>query len=370
MIKLAELNRSLASAEEELEQHYEESLYSEDGQNLHAELAEYGVSRYVSPSYRRLKRQILSHADEEYEPDIEELREDTKQLMERQSAIEDREAYEDLARQLGPLYDGTDTDWDRIHRIQQWVEKISESDAVVFDAVRESITEGDTDTDALLAEARSLHEDWRSATEFFHEAMNVQEVGIDGRALYAAPLSATAEKLEQLAGQISRLQEFLQLKQTLAQAEDELCASYLDVFLDESIAAEHLTTGFEKEFYTDWLNAVYDKTKLGDFNSANVERTLEEFRRLDERQQELAKVEIQHRVTSRRPEMDLKHATSSQQVVLRREIEKERRRKPLRVLFDEAGEMITRLKPCFVMSPLAVAQYHRTDSIDLALLNH
>ena len=62
--------------------------------------------------------------------------------------------------------------------------------------------------------------------------------------------------------------------------------------------------------------------------------------------------------------MSLEHASGSEQVLLRREIEKQRRRKPLRTLFAEAGTMITRLTPCLMMSPLSVAQHLRTDSIE------
>lgn len=43
--------------------------------------------------------------------------------------------------------------------------------------------------------------------------------------------------------------------------------------------------------------------------------------------------------------------------IIRAEIEKQRRHRPLRKLLDEAGEMIVRIKPVFMMSPLSVAQY-------------
>jgi very-short-patch-repair endonuclease/endogenous inhibitor of DNA gyrase (YacG/DUF329 family) len=50
--------------------------------------------------------------------------------------------------------------------------------------------------------------------------------------------------------------------------------------------------------------------------------------------------------------------------MLRRETEKQRRHKPLRELFDEAGSFITQLTPCFMMSPLSVAQYLKSGSIE------
>jgi very-short-patch-repair endonuclease len=84
---------------------------------------------------------------------------------------------------------------------------------------------------------------------------------------------------------------------------------------------------------------------------------------LDKQQQELAKIEVQHEVTKRRPSLDLEHASSAEQVLVRREAEKQRKHKPLRELFDQAGSFITQLTPCFMMSPLSVAQHLKADSI-------
>ena len=43
--------------------------------------------------------------------------------------------------------------------------------------------------------------------------------------------------------------------------------------------------------------------------------------------------------------------------VLRHEMQKQRRHKPLRRLMTEAGDAVTTLAPCFMMSPMSVAQY-------------
>ena len=52
---------------------------------------------------------------------------------------------------------------------------------------------------------------------------------------------------------------------------------------------------------------------------------------------------------------------SSQWGVLRHEISKKRRHKPVRQLIQEVPEVITKLAPCLMMSPLSVAQYLPTD---------
>ena len=54
--------------------------------------------------------------------------------------------------------------------------------------------------------------------------------------------------------------------------------------------------------------------------------------------------------------------------VLRREIEKKRRHKPIRQLIKEAGTAILAIKPVFMMSPISVAQYLEPGSVTFDLL--
>ena len=48
---------------------------------------------------------------------------------------------------------------------------------------------------------------------------------------------------------------------------------------------------------------------------------------------------------------------SSQWGIIRRELQRKRQHKPIRRLLEEAPDALTRLAPCFMMSPLSVAQY-------------
>ena len=54
--------------------------------------------------------------------------------------------------------------------------------------------------------------------------------------------------------------------------------------------------------------------------------------------------------------------------VLQREIQKRARHKPIRQLLKEAGSVIQDLKPVFMMSPLSIANYLATDSVEFDLV--
>lgn len=362
---LANLHEKEEQVRAELLDHYERSFFEEDGSKLNADLSEHGLLRFVSPSYRRLKRRILSHADEGYDPGLSQLKEDTRQLMELESLADERDKYDDLTGVLGHLYDGTDTDWDLVLSVQSWIAEVSNDSRIDLDDIQSFLSSGPDEINDILERARSLNQDWGKVVESFQSFINTDSITTEsGDQIYEASFDETKDTLSSLESHVPELKDWIQFNQALTEVRNTVAGDYLDVYFSTDIGPNNLVKGFEKDFYTRFVNEIYDQTELGQFNSGQHEKVLERFRKLDKKQQELDKIEIQHRVTSRRPSMSIEHASSSQQVVLRREIEKQRRLKPLRELFDEAGDMITRLKPCFMMSPLSVAQHLKTGSIE------
>jgi len=275
------------------------------------------------------------------------------------------EEYQGIIQRLGPLYEGGDTDWEGLVEAQSWVATLDTFDTVDTQPVIEALLDNSLpNVDPLLEQTTDALSQYDEAAEFFEGAMAVEEMTVNGTALNQALLSELSGLLGELREDVSKLQQRVQFASQLDTVRETICEEYVDQFLRGDYSSEHLVSAFEKRFYTKWLNSVYEHTDLGSFNADEMERYLEDFRSLDQEQQELAKIEVQHLITNQRPTLNLQHAASSEQVLLRREAEKQRRHKPLRELFDEAGSLITQLTPCFMMSPLSVAQYLKSDSIE------
>ena len=93
--------------------------------------------------------------------------------------------------------------------------------------------------------------------------------------------------------------------------------------------------------------------ELAEFDGQSYEQWVEEFRALDLARIEMARGEVATAHYDAIP----RNATGGEMAVLRREIEKKRRHKPIRQLLKEAGTAILAIKPVFMMSPISVAQY-------------
>jgi superfamily II DNA or RNA helicase/very-short-patch-repair endonuclease len=362
--ELAELERTRAELVETLTDRYERSFLSTDGAGLNDELAGYGLLKVVKPSYRSLRRRITNHARPEYDPDHEQLVEDTRMLAELQRLEAERDDYRGLIDRLGSLYEAGETDWETLTDARKWVADLKAFPAAVTDPVVEALVDGTLgDVAPLATRTTELLAQYDEAASFFERSMAVDEMTVGDEPFRRAPLRAVAERLTTLRAEIPKLQRRVQCAAQLEAVRETVCGGYVDNFLDSDLPGKNLLPAFKRQFYTDWLSAVYDRTDLGKFTADRMEQYVAEFRELDELQQELARREIQHEVTRRRSTSGLEGTYSAEEVLIRRESEKQRRHTPLRELFDEAGSFITQLTPCFMMSPLSVAQYLKRDSV-------
>ncbi|HEY2159247.1 MAG TPA: DUF3320 domain-containing protein, partial [Isosphaeraceae bacterium] len=103
---------------------------------------------------------------------------------------------------------------------------------------------------------------------------------------------------------------------------------------------------------------------LAGFDGQSHGRWVEEFRALDRARLETARDEVAAVHHDAIPHA----ATGGEMAVIRREIEKKRRHKPIRVLLKEAGTAALAIKPVFLMSPISVAQYLEPGGVTFDLL--
>lgn len=96
---------------------------------------------------------------------------------------------------------------------------------------------------------------------------------------------------------------------------------------------------------------------LRDFDGAEHSRRVNEFRELDAKHVKASRGFVALRLDDRVPDSSAAVSEESEPGVLARELKKKTRHMPLRKLFLRIPNLVFRLKPCFLMSPLSVAQY-------------
>lgn len=354
--KLADLVRTWKNLKSNLNEKYSETIFSESGEYLRKEITGYGILRFFQPSYHNMKNRILEYTKQNYSPGFEQLKSDMKKLEQLQETKEELSEFEDLINDLHHLYKDKETNWNLVMDTAEWVKKFHSFGRFDKDKAIDLLIKDEKDLISNLKKrGNELLQNWENATEFFRENIETKKVMVDGYKLFEANFSHLQEYYSYLLEEIPRLRDWVQFTNKLDSIESNMTNSFIEKFFNQELDAEILVRTFEKAFYTGWLNKVYEENNLDQFNRNKYDRMLRDFKNLDQEQLKLSQIEIIHRVTQNRPTLDLEHNQTSEQAILKREMRKSSRHMPLRKLFRQTKNLVTKIKPCFMMSPLSVA---------------
>jgi very-short-patch-repair endonuclease len=142
--------------------------------------------------------------------------------------------------------------------------------------------------------------------------------------------------------------------------------------LGGDLQAEQLGIAFERSHLEEWLHVVMRREPaLAAFSGLEHGAAIQRFRSLDEELIELAGAVLRARLAAELPTVRSTSASSSELGVLLRELKKQRRHLAPRQLFQRIPNLLSRLAPCCLMSPMSVAQVlgPRSEPFDLVVFD-
>lgn len=160
--------------------------------------------------------------------------------------------------------------------------------------------------------------------------------------------------LERSADQLPDWWEHIEARSSLVDAGLE---PLLEEALRTDVPPDLLPAAIERSLLTGWLEGVLQSDKrLASTSAATRDSRVDEFRRMDARLLSDSASRVIEACAARLP----RGSFGGGNIILR-EAQKKARHLPVRSLFEKAGPIITRLKPCLMMSPLSVSQYVPAD---------
>lgn len=193
---------------------------------------------------------------------------------------------------------------------------------------------------------------------------------VNGVNILQAPISKFITRAEEILNNLDKIRDWFLLRRTISRCEDLGLSDFINSVGD--IDASILPDVFEKRFLFLWINeAISGDEIISGFSSIKQEELIEKFRILDERIRRLAKVQV--RAISALSSRKVKTAqvglgNSSEIGILRFEMQKRKRIKPLRRLFSEIPHVLQALKPCMLMSPISVSTYLKPETFHFDLV--
>ena len=174
-------------------------------------------------------------------------------------------------------------------------------------------------------------------------------------------LDAIRETADGIATRHAELRDWCAWRRRRAEAMDLGLGPLVEALEKGNIPTEEIKETFEAAYCAWWSGAVIGEDDvLRTFSTPEHEKTIEDFRTIDDRFRELTARYIEAKLTGNVPALDDVTRKSSWGI-LRHEIQKKRRHKPVRQLILDIPDVLTTLTPCLMMSPLSVAQYLPTD---------
>jgi very-short-patch-repair endonuclease len=136
-----------------------------------------------------------------------------------------------------------------------------------------------------------------------------------------------------------------------------------------SITASAITLQFQRDFYRAAAEYIIaQQPQLASFNSSLFEDKIRKFREMSRRFEQLTREELYARLAARVPNFTLEASQSSEIGMLQRALRNNGRALSIRKLFDAIPNLLPRLSPCMLMSPISVAQYFDAERVQFDLV--
>jgi very-short-patch-repair endonuclease len=255
---------------------------------------------------------------------------------------------------FGPLWLGEDSDWGVLAHYMRWVVEFRGV------CVRHGLSARALEAASRPAPDVSAVGALRGAAGQAEATLAAlrQAVGWPADYLAGAPLAEIAGRataLRDAAAQGPRWAAYVAARRPVEQG---IAQSLLPAAAAGTLAMGDLAPAFLRAFWLKWLaDVVTARPALERFATATHEERIAEFRRLDERvflENRAALVgQLRERTQHRLRAADAAPAMA----VLRRELARQRGHAPLRKTLTAADAAVRAIKPCWMMSPLTVAQY-------------
>lgn len=315
----------------------------------------FGFLAFLDGRYRAIAKRWTSYRTPGYAPSLVEQASDMK-LVDRLRA--DRRALENASGEgralFGDLWRGEGSDWDTLSNYVRWVVEFRQ--VCVQHGLTGRALEVAAHRTPDIGEIDALRSSARDADDKLRALKVLIEWPTDY--LTTASLAHIAERVQMLADATAQGPRWAAFEVARRAVAKGMAADMLPAAMGGSIPCPELAPAFARAFWLSWLtDVVRERPALESFHTMNHEQRVTEFRQLDQRVLLENRAALVSGLRDRVQHALRKEPAASGMPVLRKEMARQRGLAPLRKTMRAAEAAIRAIKPCFMMSPLTVAQY-------------
>lgn len=333
-----------------------------------------GFFFFIQPAYwqwrntkRRERQRLLNLRQDQNRVSEQVLIAEIEKAIDRQNILNILQNPEYEARKaFGSSFEAEMTDLGGIKRGLQWLEtldqqrQLDKKAVVTVIASRERYQELREFLENLQTSLGQIKEGFKFLIKHFpQERMTASGV------LEKEPLTRVEAFRKQAYDELDLFQQWLDYQQIKRHLEDIGTKEFLSKLRDSNIPPNNWFSVLQKGVYENWLRNIHDDNlELRNFNQDLHERKINEFSNKDKQQYEVAMQRLRQLHAERWQEWSKQPEGEQQWELLKKEKKKQRGQQKIRQFIKNAPQLVTTLKPCWLMSPLAVSQYVDADAVE------
>ena len=308
------------------------------------------------------------HEPQTYKLLIEDLK-NAEDIRKKEAQIIGEEVQ--LQEKFGSRFQELETNWQDIVAVLEWSKKVQgafgdipvpqafANIAALGATAAPSNTELAQRNDASLKVLADFEKRFETEMKYLNQRVKDLEIKV------------IIERMRALRERVDDVQVWIDFKDV----KNRFALRNLDLFfnrlIEQHISAADLGDVFRKSVYQEWINNLYNEDqKLGRFRRENHEQLIADFRKLDQDLIYLTSSMVIEAANSRKPKDILIQAADTEANILLKEAAKKRRLMPIRTLMQKIPNLLVKLKPCLLMSPISVSQFLPPDAkFDLVLFD-
>jgi hypothetical protein len=293
------------------------------------------------------------------------------ELTRLRAVVEQDQKIEVCGNEIGPVlrqdWCGNITDDVRLERLVGWGEKVAVAVKSLIstfpgDSFRsrclafiEQTLESEANAEYLsISHFREAMIRFRAARQAFTSAVKCDESSVFGADDATGLGLRIAAQCQVWESSLSVLRPWCNWYSARTQALKEGLTPMIVLVEQGRVGTQDVAGCFEFNYAQWWLSAVLDKVQvLREFVSREHQRRIDTFVKLDESFSRLTRDYLVASLSGRIPRAQVEPGSGSELAILAREMSKKSRHMAIRTLVQKMPTALSRLAPCFMMSPLA-----------------
>jgi very-short-patch-repair endonuclease/DNA polymerase III delta prime subunit len=325
--------------------------------------AKFFLLRFFDSRYRYLKREIATFYVLQPPGSPEEVIADLEQLVEcqklREQIRQDQSAGQSL---FASHWRAEESDAQTLQAFADWIVSFRQQ------LLGKALTEQAVDLVSSQESREEMEGDAEQAASALQNFIARRDalftrVGIDLGTVFNVeankiPLAQLSGSLDSWKAGLSRLQRWAQFVSLSHDANRTIAKMVVDLACEDKLSPEDIVPYFKGNFAEEMLgHAFRARPSLANFVGELHERKIERFMELDDDLIEANRKRLASKLRQGQPRVAGGATANSEAGILLGEFGRKRGHMPIRKLMTLSGGLIQKIKPCFMMSPLSIAQF-------------